>query len=97
MKDEWSQWLDFESNNIEATPESPGVFVLHTNMKILFIGGSENLRHELLSRLSDPCTCKTKRFRFNLTSAFEALREQLIKEYVDKHSKLPLCMEQNMK
>lgn len=95
MNEEWSQWLDFDSMNIEATPESPGVFVMHTSMKILFIGSSQNVRGELLGRLLDSCTGKSKRFRYIVTSSFEALREQLVKEYVDKHGNLPACMERN--
>jgi len=95
MSGEWSQWLDFDRTSIEMAPESPGVCVLHASMKILFIGGSQNMRQELLSRLSDPCTSKAKRFRYIVTPEFEALGEQQVKEYVSKHGKLPPCMEQN--
>jgi hypothetical protein len=92
---EWSQWLDFDRANIEAVPESPGVCVMHASMKVLYIGGGQNVRRELLSRLSDPCTAQAKRFKYLATPAFEAIREQQVKEYVDKHGKLPPCMEQN--
>lgn len=95
MSDEWSQWLDFDRANVEALPESPGVCVMHASMKVLYIGGSQNIRKELLSRLSDPCTSKAKRFRFILTPAFESIKEQQVKEYVGKHGGLPPCMEQN--
>jgi hypothetical protein len=95
MSGEWSQWLDFDRTSIEMAPESPGVCVLHASMKILYIGGSQNMRQELLNRLSDPCTSKAKRFRYIVTPEFEAIREQQVKEYVSKHGKLPPCMEQN--
>ena len=95
MSSEWSQWLDFDRLNIEATPESPGVFVMHASMKVLYIGSGQNVRQEMLVRLSDPCTGKTKRFRYIVTSEFEALREQLVKEYVSKHGELPACMDHN--
>ena len=95
MSGEWSQWLDFDRTSIEMAPESPGVCVLHASMKILYIGGSQNMRQELLNRLSDPCTSNAKRFRYIVTPEFEAIREQQVKEYVSKHGKLPPCMEQN--
>lgn len=95
MSDEWSQWLDFDRLGIEAAPESPGACVMHASMKILFIGGSQNVRQELLSRLSDPCTSQAKRFRYIATPEFEAIKEQQIKEYVSKHGNLPPCMTQD--
>ncbi len=95
MSNEWSQWLDFHRASIETTPELPGACVMHENMKILYIGGSQNVRQELLSRLSDPCTKKAKRFRYIVTPEFEAIREQQVKEYVSKHGKQPPCMAQN--
>lgn len=95
MSEEWSPWLDFDRLNIETTPESSGVFVMHASMKVLYIGGGQNMRQELLLRLSDTCTGKTKRFRYVVTSAFEALKEQMVREYMEKHGKLPACMDQN--
>ena len=95
LDDEWSQWLDFNRTNVEAVPELPGVSVLHASMKILYIGASNNLREELLSRLSDSCSSNAKRFRYVLTSAYEAVKEKQVNEYVGKHGKLPPCMEQN--
>jgi hypothetical protein len=95
MSDDWSQWLDFDRTTIETTPESPGVCVMHASMKTLYIGGSKNIRHELLGRLADPCASKAKRFRYIATPEFESVKEQQVKEYVDKHGKLPPCMEQN--
>lgn len=95
MSDDWSQWLDFDRANIEAAPESPGVCVMHASMKILYIGGSQNIRQELLHRLSDPCAGKAKRFRYIMTPEFETVKEQQVKEYVSKHSKPPPCMEPN--
>ena len=95
MSDEWSQWLDFDRASVEAVPESHGVCVMHASMKILYIGGSNNVRQELLSKLSDPCTGKAKRFKYVVTPEFEAIREQQVKEYIGKHGKLPPCMEQN--
>lgn len=93
---EWSQWLDFDRPNVEAVPESPGVCVMHASMKTLYIGGSRNVRQELLGRLSDPCTSKAKRFRYIATDDFEGVKEQQVKEYVSKHGKLPPCMDHSL-
>ena len=95
MSGEWSQWLNFDRASIETVPESPGACVMHASMKILYIGGGQNVRQELLGRLSDPCICKAKRFRYIVTPEFEAVRDQQVKEYVGKHGKMPPCMEQN--
>jgi hypothetical protein len=95
MSDEWSQWLDFDRANVEAVPESPGACVMHTSMRILYIGAGQNIRKELLARLADQCTSKAKRFKYLVTPAFEALKEQQVKEYLSKHGRLPPCMEQN--
>lgn len=95
MSYEWSQWLDFDRANVEAVPESPGVCVMHASMKILYIGAGQNIRKELLGRLSDQCTAKAKRFKYLVTPVFESIREQQVNEYVSKHGKLPPCMEQN--
>ena len=90
----WSQWLDFDKSNVSSVPESAGVFVMHASMKILFIGGSENLRKSLLESLSTPCIDKAKRFRYMITESPDKVKDQLIKKYIEKHDgKLPLCME----
>jgi len=95
MSNEWSQWLDFEKANVKAVPESPGVCVMHSRMKILYIGANKNIRQELLDRLSDFCTGKAQRFRYIVTPEFKTIMKQQLKEYVDKHGKLPPCMDQN--
>jgi hypothetical protein len=94
MSAEWSQWLDFDRATVEAVPESPGVCVMHASMKVLYIGGGQNVRQELLGRLSDSCTAKAKRFKYLVTPEFESVKEQQVKEYVGKHGKVPPCMEQ---
>jgi hypothetical protein len=92
----WSEWLDFERSNIEAIPESPGVYKMHASMKILFIGSSaQSVRQSLLDCLSDPCISKATRFGFALTDSADKVKEQLLNEYRTKHNgKLPVCMEE---
>jgi len=95
MSEEWSEWLDFGRASIEAVPESPGVCLMHTSMKVLYIGGSANIRKTLLDCLSDECTNKAKRFHYLLTPSYDQVKDRMLKEYADKHNgKLPACMEQ---
>lgn len=90
----WSPWLDFDKPTISGIPESAGVFSMHAAMKILFIGASQNLRNSLLECMSKPCVDKAKRFRYMITDSPEKVKEQLIKEYTEKHNGiLPLCMQ----
>ena len=94
MSEEWSQWLDFDRQVVEAAPEAAGVCVMHASMKMMYIGGSPNIRQTLLERLSDPCTGKAKRFRYLLTASYLQVQGQMLREYLEKHAgKMPLCME----
>ena len=45
---DWSPWLDFHIDNIDNIAESEGVYKIHAGMKILFIGGGQNLRESML-------------------------------------------------
>ena len=92
--EQWSEWLDFNQDNMKTVPELSGVFVMHAAMKILFIGNAQNLRASLLESLTAPCLEKAKRFRYMVTESKEKIKERLIKDYLDKHNgKLPSCME----
>lgn len=92
MSEEWSQWLDFDERNIQAAPELPGVFVMHASMKVLYIGGSQNIRQGLNERLSNECSSKAKRFRYMVTQSPDGAKEILLKDYADKHQgQMPLC------
>ena len=90
----WSEWLDFNQDFVKSVPETSGVFVMHTAMKILFIGGAQNLRKSLNESLTAPCLEHVKRFKYMTTDSQDAVKEQLIQDYVKKHDgKLPSCME----
>jgi hypothetical protein len=67
---------------------------MHTAMKILFIGSGENLRQSLLRCLSNAFTAKAKRFLYMMTVSYNEEKENLVREYLERHDgKLPLCME----
>ena len=91
---DWSAWLDFDIDNIANIAESEGVYKIHAGMKILFIGSSQNLRESMRGSLSDPCMSKARRFSYAIIESADKVKEQLLKEYRNKHSgRLPICME----
>jgi excinuclease UvrABC nuclease subunit len=89
----WSEWLDFNENNIDSVPEVAGVYMMHAAMKILYIGDNTNLRQGLRESLSHPCISKAKRFRYLTTQSASEMKEKLLNEYRAKHGRLPSCME----
>ena len=94
--EQWSEWLDFSQDVAKSVPETSGVFVMHTAMKIQFIGSAQNLRVSLLESLTTKCLEKAKRFRYMVTDSQEKTKEQLIQDYTKKHNgKMPECMEIN--
>lgn len=93
---DWSTWLDYESSNMSTLPEFPGVYKMHTGMKILYIGSGKSLKHSLLASLTNPCINQAKRFSYALTTSPDKVEDRLLNEYRSKHGgKLPTCMEEN--
>jgi hypothetical protein len=89
----WSDWLDCNQEAVQGVPENSGVFMMHAAMKILYIGASSNLRKAIMDSISSSCTKDAKRFKYSEQKNWEFLKEQLIKEYLEKHEgKLPKCM-----
>lgn len=96
MADElvWSEWFDFNEETISKIPTSAGVYMMHAAMKILYIGGSTNIKESILKSLNSPCTKDSKRFKYSVLNDFERVSAQLLREYREKHDgKLPKCME----
>ena len=92
--DTWSDWLDFSEDEISKAPCRAGVFMMHAAMKILYIGGSPNMRESLRQHFSHTCISDATRYRFRETDSFEEEKMSLIKEYQQRHEgKLPRCME----
>jgi hypothetical protein len=90
----WSDWLDFSTGQIANVPELPGVFMMHAVMKIIYIGGSDNLKKSISESLGSSCICDAKRFRYAVVDGHGKIREQLLAEYKEKHGgKIPKCME----
>ena len=93
-QNEWSDWLDFNEETISKIPQSAGVYMMHTSMKILFIGGSENIKTSIQDKESYSCISGATRVRYMQTLSYEQITDDLIKDYQDRHEgKLPQCME----
>lgn len=89
----WSDWLDFSQEQVEKTPESPGVYMMHAAMKILYIGDTDNLKKSIMESLSANCVCDAKRFRYFATPSHDEIKQRVLDEYKKKHDgKMPLCM-----
>ena len=91
---EWSDWLDFNSEEISKVPELSGIFMMHAAMKILYIGSSDNIRMKLLESISTPCLSDASRFRYMLSKSHEKIENDIIKDYQARHNgQLPRCMQ----
>ena len=89
----WSDWLDFNEETISKIPQLAGVYMMHASMKILFIGGSENIKKNIQEKEKEPCISKATRVRYMQTLSYEQVSEDLIKDYHDRHEgKIPQCM-----
>jgi len=90
----WSPWLNYEKSSINSVPESAGVFKMHVQMKILYIGSSQSLRQTLLDTLSDPCLNQARRFSYAITESADKVKDRLLIEFRNNHfGKSPPCME----
>ena len=90
----WSDWFDFNEETISKIPQSEGVYMMHASMKILFIGGSENIKKSIQEKEKETCILKATRVRYMQTRSYEQVSKDLIKDYQDRHDgKSPQCME----
>jgi len=93
---DWSDWLDFKKETISSIPETPGVFMMHASMKVLFISSSDNIKNELMSSIGTLCIADATRFRYMKTNTHSQIKDELINDYKSRHEgKLPKCMEEN--
>lgn len=89
----WSDWLDFSSEQAAKTPKIAGVYMMHAAMKILYIGSTQNIQQTINESLSLECLKDAKRFRYAISESHEEMKNTLLKEYMEKHNgSLPKCM-----
>ena len=90
----WSEWLEFNNENVSKVPQTPGVFRMHAAMKMMYIGNAENLQKRLGEALVAPCTSEAKRFCYIETVQHEKIKDYILLDYRQRHDgKLPRCME----
>ena len=92
-ENKWSDWFDFNAKTISEIPQTAGVYMMHISMKILYIGGSENIKIAIQHN-TNQCVSRATRVRYMQTTSFEKITDELIKDYQSRHEgKLPQCME----
>jgi len=70
LKNDWSDWLDFNQEMFSKIPEISGVYMMHKNMKILFIGGSKNIKKSIEETTLQDCMSISSRFRYKKRREF---------------------------
>jgi hypothetical protein len=94
-KNTWSDWIDSNEETLSQIPQSEGIYMMHSSMKILCINGTKNIKKSIKEKLSQPCIPENTRLRFMQTSEFEKISEELIKDYKNRHEgNVPSCMQE---
>ena len=94
-QDSWSDWVDFNQASISNIPQSSGVFMMHSSMKILFIEGTKNIKKSIQEKFSHPTISENTRLRFIETGNFEKISNKLIRDYRNRHEgNLPFGMQE---
>ena len=87
-----SDWLEFNSTNVDAAPEKDGVYRLFNEQKeIIYIGSNFNIRKGLQEVLNsgDDWVQKVKYLHFEETLMYTMRESELIQQYLQEHGKLP--------
>lgn len=93
LENKWSDWLDNTEEVLFEIPEKPGVYMMHAAMKILFIGGSQNMKKSITEALEKKCVSKATRIRFREEVNFDEIKNELIVDYKKRHEgNIPQCM-----
>ena len=91
---QWSEWIDFGEQTLSIIPSGPGVFMMHSSMKILFIEGTGDIKKSIEEKKTHPCITNTTRLRYMKTPHYEKIEKGLITDYKNRHEgKIPLCMQ----
>jgi len=92
LESKWSDWFDFNQEMFSKVPEAPGVYMMHSAMRILFIGGSENMKKSI-ENTSEKCVSSATRFRYKKEGDFEKRKNELIIDFKKRHEgHPPACM-----
>ena len=93
LENKWSDWRDNNQEVLSKIPEKPGVYMMHADIKILFIGGSQNMKKSITEALEKKCVSKATRIRFREEGNFGEIKNKLITDYRKRHEgNIPQCM-----
>jgi len=87
-----SEWLEFNSANVDAAPEKDGVYRLFNDQKeVIYIGSNPNIRKGLQEVLNsgDDWVQKAKYLHFEETLMYTMRESELIQQFLQEHGKLP--------
>ena len=89
----WSEWLEFNSEQVKNASNKPGVFRMHASMKMYYIGSSDDIKTALTEKLSDECTSKAKRFCYADCERHKKISDMLLEDFKHRHNgEFPKCM-----
>ncbi|UCE67299.1 MAG: FAD-dependent oxidoreductase [Candidatus Zixiibacteriota bacterium] len=82
------KWQTFEKENVDAVPETGGVFqFLDANKKIIKISGTSNMRKSLLEKLENPG--EARYFLWEEDPMYTKRESELIQQYLQEHGEMP--------
>jgi hypothetical protein len=87
-----TEWLEFNSANVDSAPEKDGVYRLFNEQKeIIYIGSNSNIRSGLQEILNsgDEWVQKARYLHFEETLMYTMRESELIQQYLQEHGKLP--------
>jgi len=97
LNDEIHLWLQ----SARFVKAKPGVYVLYDkNEDVIYIGESENLQNQFAKYVdtnfeNDICKQKTHTYQREFVENPKERKKQLLENFKEKHSKLPVCNDDN--
>lgn len=86
------RWLPLKKENVEAVPETEGVYqLLNENKEVIYIKGVVNLKRELEQQLST--NAKAKYFVYEEAKMYTMRESELLQQYIKRNGRMP---EQNV-
>jgi predicted GIY-YIG superfamily endonuclease len=89
----YSDWMPFNKENVEKSPQKAGVYFLGSEHETTYIGASNNMHERLKEQLNstDACIKDTVSFCYHETLFPEAEEEKQLTAFQFEHGRLPIC------
>ncbi|MDE2103962.1 MAG: hypothetical protein KGL39_42390 [Patescibacteria group bacterium] len=91
---------EFSDDNIDKSPDKHGVYALFDGSELIYYGRADGKGVTIRSRLRDhkdgregKCTEKATLYKREVTNDAADREVELLKEYKQRHKKLPRCNE----